>query len=116
MAMRERIHIEEPIHSPTDSYGKWTVLDWLPLAEETAFAATWEHVGGTETFRGRQLQPNVLGVFTIRDPRIEIKPEYRVKHLNDNDKIYEIHSVRPFEGNLEGGFKLIDIYVKGLDL
>jgi head-tail adaptor len=112
MSMRERISIERPLYE-TDSYGQRKITGWETME---VVPASWEHTGGSETFRGRQIEPSIFGVFTIREPReFEVSPTYRVIHINKDRRILNVHSTRPFESNLEGGFKYVELLVKAID-
>lgn len=111
---RDRITIQQPVYS-TDDYNHKKLTSHTDVAGLDNLHATWEHTGGVETFRGRQIEAGISGVFEIRKTSVDIKPNYRVKHLSDSDKLYEVISVRPAEGKFEGGFSHQWVFVKGVD-
>lgn len=112
-SFRDRITIEQQTVS-ADTYGQNTVTGYAAVAGLSELHADFLHTGGTETFRGRQIQADVIGVFELRLPRIAVSPEYRVVHLNDSNTAYEIVSARPAESTHEGGDKYMWIFVKAL--
>lgn len=113
LAMRERITLQQIVHG-VDDYGQSIKNEADDIVELTGIPASFEITGGMETFRGRQIQATVVGVFEIRTQPTDITPLMRVKHVNDGNKIYDIHSVRPAEGPMEGGFRSTWIFVKAL--
>lgn len=89
---------------------------WQDASGLIDLPAAFEVVRGMETFRGRQVQADVHGVFTIRIQPTEVSPKMRVKHLTDGNKIYNIASAIPVESYSGGGsFREVDIYVKAID-
>lgn len=110
-SLRERITLLQPTYT-TDSYGQRKPTGHQPVA--VGVPACWEHTGGTEMLRGRQIEASVVGMFEIRSPGIEITPDMQIQHLSGNNKIYDIHSARPSESKYDGGFRHMEIYVKAL--
>lgn len=94
---------------------------WQDVTALVDMPAGFEVFGGTqafaqEHFRGRQVQADIRGVFTIRYQPTEISTEWRIKHLNDNNKIYNIAAAIPVESPSAGGaLREIDIFVKAID-
>jgi hypothetical protein len=112
-ARRDRITIQTPTRAET-AYGQQKTTGYANVAGLTNLHADFEHTGGTETFRGRQIEPSVIGVFEIRMPRVDVEPTYRVLHTNKSDKAYEIVSARPAENQFEGGERTMWIFVKAI--
>jgi hypothetical protein len=112
-AMRERVTIQSA-QRKNDAYNQPIFDGWYDIPELTGLPANWEHTGGTETFRGRQVEAGIAGVFELRLPPVEITPAMRVKHLNFADKTYEIVSVRPSDNGYEGGFRYVLVFVRAL--
>lgn len=112
-ARRERITFQSPVTTKSE-YGADKITGYANIADLTGVYASFEHTGGTETFRGRQIEAGVQGVFEIRYPRQDIRPTWRVVHQNNNDKAYEIVSARPAEHELEGGNRIMWIFVRAV--
>lgn len=112
-AYRDRITFQAPIKSESP-YGQQKIVSHANISGLVGLHADFTHTGGTETFRGRQVQPTVIGVFEIRNPRMTIDPAWRVIHHNDCDKAYEIVSARPAEDQFEGGNRRIWVFVKAI--
>lgn len=112
-ARRERITFQSPVTEKT-AYGQDKVAGYSNIEDLTGIHATFEHTGGVETFRGRQIEAGVVGVFEIRYPRQDVRPTWRVLHVNDSNKAYEIISARPAEHEFEGGKRLMWIFVKAV--
>lgn len=112
-SMRERITIKEPVYVE-DSYGQQAIDDYALVAGLENLPASFEATGGTETFRGRQLEANIEGVFELRLPSVAVTPKMLVEHVSDGGKQYDIASARPAEGEYEGGFRKLWIFVKAL--
>lgn len=110
---RDRIAFQSPVTTKT-SYGQDKVTSYVNVTGLDNVHADFTHTGGTETFRGRQIEAGVVGVFEIRMPRVEIDPRWRVLHVNKSNKPYEIVSARPAEGEYEGGDRFMWLFVKGL--
>lgn len=110
-SMRERITIQSPTYV-TDNYGQRKVSGYTTVLH--GLPATWEHTGGTEVLRGRQIEASVIGLFEVRKPNVDITPDMQIIHMSQGDKVYEIHSVRPSESKFDGGFRHLEIYVKAL--
>jgi len=115
---REVIHIQTPVYT-TDAYNQQVISGYTNVL--TAVRATWKHnegmgktTAGTEYMRGRQVEASVVGSFEIRKPNVAITPAMSVLHVSDGNTRYEIHSVRPSESNYEGGFRDVEILVKGI--
>ncbi len=109
-AHRQRIDIQTPITETVEGYGNKRITGYTTTY--AGVAATWIHTGGSETFRGRQIQADIVGVFEIRyHPRYQITPDMSVLW---NGVRYEIYSARPCESKTEGGFKKIEIFVKAI--
>lgn len=111
---RHRITIQE---ATTDISPMGASYDtWSDIAALTDLPAGFEVVRGMEHFRGRQVQADVWGVFTIRLQPTEVSPRHRVKHLSDSNKIYEIAAAYPTESRSGGGaFREVDIHVRAID-
>ena len=111
-SMRERITIKQPVYVK-NSAGQRVIDTYIDIV--TASPAKFLHTGGTESYHGRQLEANVIAVFEIRLPRgVEVPTTCIVEHLNAGGTEYGIVSVRPLEGKLEGGFRWVELYVRGL--
>ena len=110
---RDRITFQSPV-TTQNAYGQDKVTSHADVIGLTNVHADFEHTGGTESFRGRQIQANVIGVFELRMPRTEVLPTYRVVHVNDSNKAYEIVSARPAEGQYEGGNRTMWVFVKAI--
>ena len=87
---------------------------WTDIAALSDLPAGFEIVRGYERFRGRQVQADVDGVFMIRLQPTEVSPKYRVIHLNDNNRVYNIVSAIPMESDSGGAFREVGIFVKAL--
>lgn len=108
---REVINVQEYVKSSEDDYGRSITTP----TTRYSLRARWMHTGGNETFRGRQIQADIVGVFEVRyHASINIDPTMSLVHVNDSNKRYEIYSVRPSECKSEGGFKTIEIFVKSI--
>lgn len=112
-ARRERITFQAPVSEKTE-YGHDKIVAYSNIDDMTGIHASFEHIGGTETFRGRQVEAGVYGVFEIRYPRRDVRPTWRVLHVNDHDKPYEIVSARPAEHQYEGGNRFMWVFVKAV--
>lgn len=110
---RERITFQAPTTAKSD-YGQDKVTGYAPVTGLVKIHADFTHTGGTETFRGRQIEANVQGVFEIRLPRVAIDPKWRIVHVTGGNKVYEIVSARPAEYDYEGGDKFMWVFVRGL--
>ena len=110
---RDRITFQQPVTTKT-SYGQDKVTSYTDVANLVAVHADFTHTGGTEMFRGRQIEAGVVGVFEIRMPRVAVDPRWRVLHVNKSNQVYEIVSARPAEGEYEGGERCMWVFVKGL--
>lgn len=106
-AMRERITIRSKTTSP-DSFGQ-PIPTWTPILSD--IPATFHHVGGGESFRGSQVQADVIGVFEIRVTDLVTPSGSDVLW---NGKSYGIVSIRPYEGNYAGGVQYVEIHVKAV--
>lgn len=105
---RQYIKVQSAV-TTKNSYGDKVISSYT---DYLTARARWMHTGGTETFRGRQVQADVVGVFEIRyHPSIAITPDMFV--LWEGTR-YGITSVRPAECKTEGGYKTIEIYVKAI--
>lgn len=95
--------------------------EWQDVVDLNDMPAGFEVFGGDrafsqEHFRGRQVQGDVRGVFTIRHQPIEISTTWRIVHVNDSNKVYNIAAVVPVESQSAGGaLREIDIFVKAID-
>lgn len=116
---RHRISIQEPVDGKSDMGASKPV--WTDIVGMTDMPAGFEYFGGTQAFaqehyRGRQVQADIRGVFTIRYQPTEISPKHRVKVISDGGKIYNIAAVIPIESKSGGGaFRELDIFVKAID-
>lgn len=109
-AYRQNIKIQTPVYGPEDNYGQKPITGYSDVLN---CRARWMHTGGSETFRGRQIQADIVGVFEIRyHQRVNVDSSMSV--LWDG-KRYEIYSARPSECKTEGGFKTIEIFVKAIE-
>lgn len=108
---RDRITIQSPIKTETE-YGQEKTTSWASVAGLVNLHAEFEHIGGTETFRGRQVEAGVNAVFEIRTPPVAIDPRFRVLC---GDKAYEIISIRPVEHQYEGGVKGFWLFTKSIE-
>jgi hypothetical protein len=94
---------------------------WENVPSLVDMPAGFEIFGGVqafaaEHFRGRQVQADIRGVFTIRVQPLDISPKWRIRHLNDGGKIYNIAAVIPVESPSAGGaMREVDIFVKAID-
>lgn len=116
---RHRISIQEQVVTKSPMGANLTT--WQDIAVLSDMPAGFEVMGGNqafsaEHFRGRQVQADIRGVFTIRIQPTEISPKHRVKHITDGNKIYNIAAVIPVESRSGGGaFREVDIFVKAID-
>lgn len=113
MSRRDRITFQQPVITK-NSYGQDIATGYSNVPDLVSVHADFTHTGGTEVFRGRQIEAGVVGVFEIRMPRQTIDPRWRVLHLNKDNTPYEIVSARPTEGEYEGGDRFMWVFVKGL--
>lgn len=109
-AKRERISVYQRTYTK-DAYGQKT-LDPSPECILESVPAWFEYTGGTETFRGQQLEASVAGVFEIRLPSCRLTTDMYITHENDGDRKYEIVFVKPVESMHEGGFRELWLFVK----
>jgi hypothetical protein len=110
-ARRDRITLQEPVTDRT-TMGHPKVTGYTDIL--TNLHADFHQVGGTETFRGQQLEATVIGIFELRNPRQVIDPKWRVLHTNKDDVPYEIVATRLMEEDHEGGDRTMWIMVKGV--
>lgn len=110
-ARREVITLQQQITAP-DAYGTPVLTGYADVTGLENMRAWFEFTGGTETFRGQQLEANIAGVFEIRKPSVDITPTMILKHVNQTNKLYEIVAVKPVEGAHEGGFRDIHLFVR----
>lgn len=92
------------------NYGQ-PVRVWSDVPTMASIAADYNVTGGTETFRGQQVQAEVVAVFAIREQPTEITTEHRLVH---EGKTYGIVAVRPSDGPFENGHRDTLIFVKAL--
>lgn len=109
-AKRHRITIQSAI-TETGGYGQTKTTGWANVTGLVNIPADYAVTGGTETFRGQQVQADVIAVFTIRTHPTAITPLHRVLYL---DQAYGIVSVRPSDGPFESGHRDTLIFVKAL--
>ena len=105
--MRERITIRSKSTTP-DAFGQ-LIPTWTPVLVSTP--ATFYHVGGGESFRGSQVQADVIGIFEIRVTNVVSPADNDVLW---NGKSYGIVSVRPYEGDYTGGVQYLELHVKAI--
>lgn len=108
-ARRERITIQS-VGAGTGDYGQPLKI-WSDIRELVNIPAGYDVVGGTETFRGNQVQADVVAVFSIREQPTPITPMNRLVH---NEKVYGISAVRPSNGPFENGHRDTLIFVKAI--
>lgn len=118
-AYRERITLQAPtISEASGNYGtkRVTFTAGSFVSGLKDLHASFEHVGGGESMRSgsEQLDPEVIGIFECRLPRVAVKPTYQLLHVNAGNKAYGVVSARPKEGVDEGGFRTLRIFVKAL--
>jgi len=110
-AFRHRIRIESPITSKSAS-GQSKITGWQSLFDNVP--AHFQYLAAGETFRGRQIQADVSGVFEIRRLPVDIPATNRVVFLDNDNKAFNIVSVREYEAETEGNFRYYHIFVKAL--
>lgn len=123
MAIKRRHRHRITIQSPSTAKSTMGAAKpiWTDVPELTDMPAGFEVMGGSsafamEHFRGRQVQSDIRGVFTIRIQPMEISPRHRLVHLTDGGKVYGIAAVIPVESKNGGGaFREVDIFVKAID-
>lgn len=108
---RQNILIQSPVYGAEDSYGDKPITGYSTVV---SCRARWIHTGGSETFRGRQIQADISGVFEIRYHPTVLSLITPLMSVSEGSTRYGIHSVRPSECKTEGGFKTIEIFVKAL--
>jgi hypothetical protein len=118
--MRERISILSRT-TLKDDFGQS-----VPVCESIILSnvpAHFEHVGGGETFRGRQVEADVAGVFEMRAPSVRVTPKMFVRALDQNNYTrgedatyleYEIVSIRPSDNGYGGADQWVWVFVRGL--
>jgi hypothetical protein len=111
-AKRHRITIESAVTELGD-YGQKKITSWQPVAGLEDIPSDYTVTGGTETFRGSQVQADVVAVFSIRTHPTAITPIHRVLYAG---KAYGIVAVRPSDGPFESGHRDTLIFVKALDV
>lgn len=114
MAQRRRtkrfaITIQSPVKT-TGNYGQQKISGWENVSGLVLVRADFEVTGGGETYRGKQVEAGVTGVFCIRQHPVPIYTTYQVIHQN---KAYGIVSVRPVEG-LDSADRELLIFVKAI--
>lgn len=110
MSYRQRITIQTPV-TTFDPYGDPTITSYTNTYVN--IPARWIHTGGAESFRGRQIQSDIVGVFEIRyHPQMEIDPSMSL--LWEGTR-YEVYSVRPKESKSDHGrYCELEIFVKAI--
>ena len=100
--MRQRITIQSKTDA-ADAAGQPTRTWSNTYINEPAQV---EYTGGTETFRGRQLEAGIQAVFTVRH-RDEYTPEMRISY---GGNYYGIVRVRP----VQGGRRYTELYCRAV--
>lgn len=113
-AMRHRITIERPIQIKGPS-GQRKTVEWEPIGDLTGLPCNYDPTSAGESFRGRQVQANATAVFEIRLQPVPILTSYRLRYIDQGDKVFHIVGVRDHEGENEGGFKYQHIFVRSLE-
>ena len=106
---RFRIAIQKSV-KVKGNYGQDKVTGWEDVSGLVDVPADFEITGGGETYRGKQVEAGVTGVFTIRQHPIPIVTTYQVLL---QDKPYGIVSVRPVMG-LDSADRETLIFVKAI--
>lgn len=109
-AKRHRITIQYA-ETEIGNYGQKKITDWLPVIGLENIPADYTVTGGTETFRGNQVQADVVAVFGIRQHPTAITPLHRVFY---NGQAYGIAAIRPSDGPFESGHRDTLIFVKAI--
>jgi hypothetical protein len=109
-AKRDRITIQSEV-TEIGNYGQKKTVRWENVIGLVDIPADFAVTGGTESFRGQQVQADVVAVFTIRQHPTAITPLHRVLHVGH---AYGVVSVRPSDGPHESGHRDTLIFVKAL--
>lgn len=109
-AKRHRITIQSAV-TETGGYGQKKITSWANVIGLVDIPADYTVTGGTETFRGHQVQADVVAVFSIRTHPTAITPLHRVLYLG---QAFGIVSIRPSDGPFESGHRDTLIFVKAL--
>lgn len=109
-AKRHRISIQSAV-TETGNYGQKKVTSWQTVIGLENIPADYSVTGGTESFRGNQVQADVVAVFAIRQHPTAITPLHRVLY---NGLAYGIVAVRPSDGPFESGHRDTLIFVKAI--
>jgi len=106
---RFRITVQKAV-KVKGNYGQNKITSWEDVSGLVSVPADFEVTGGGETYRGKQVEAGVTGVFTIRQHPITIYATYQILL---QDKPYSIVSVRPVEG-LDSADRETLIFVKAI--
>lgn len=109
-AKRERITIQRKVTTDGD-YGQKKTVRWENVRGLVDVHADYDVTGGTETFRGQQVQAGVEAVFAIRQQPTPLSTEYRVLH---GTKPWGIVAFRPSDGPFESNHRDTLIFVRAI--
>jgi hypothetical protein len=112
-ARRHRITVQRAVVTVGD-YGTKKITGWEDVSGLVCVPADFRIVGGTENYRGQQVEAGVVGVFEIRMQPSPVLTTYQLVHLNDNDKPYGITAIRPIPGPFESADRDLAIFVKAI--